>query len=554
MGFANAKPINIQNIPLSFLEYAFTTIICYNVCMPLQPIKFKKALEDLISEDKSLVQTTNPLKILIVGAEVAPYASVGGFASVLGYLSRELENLGHDVRLFMPKFGSIDEEKYDLQIIRKGLKIPTSDEHNPYLVCNVKQAKQPLGVPIYFLENQEYYEKRANVYGYSDDATRWALLCRGALEFIATDEFVPDVIHTNDWHTGLLPNYIKTDYSKHKSISKIATVFTIHNINFQGMLDHRNTSELDYDDGRSQIPSMYSDRITKLNFMKRGIIYSDAVNTVSKKYSKEVLTEEYGEGLNNLLLELQGKFFGIINGLDYEEFNPATDKLLAKNYTIKNLNDRIQNKIALQEEFDLQTGADIPVFGFVGRLDFQKGIDLMVETLHVALKDNNMQFICVGGGDAGLVQQLKSLKDKYPAKVGIHTYFNPTLPRLLFSGADVILYPSRFEPCGIVQIEAMRYGAVPLVRKVGGLADTVENFNTITKKGTGLVFNEFNNFALYGQIIRALELLNFKDIWRQIQKNGIEQDFSWVSSANEYINLYDLAINFKGKSELAGSR
>jgi starch synthase len=483
----------------------------------------------------------------MVATEAAPYATIGGFSSVIAYLSRALAKNGHDVRVFMPRFGFIDEEKYKIQMVYEGLEVPTDDEDTPVLICNVKSVRQPNGVTVYFLENQEYYEKRANVYDYSDDPTRWALLSRGVLEFIKKGKFVPDVIHANDWHTGVVSNYLRTAYKDDRVLSKIAVVFTIHNLQFQGMFDHRHVSELDFDDGKSQIASFFDPRLNKLNFMRRGIIYSDAVNTVSRTYSKEILTEEFGERLEKLLLEVKGKLFGIVNGLDYDEFNPATDKLIEKNYDIPTLNQRSLNKVALQKEFDLPVKDNVLLLGFVGRLDHMKGVDLIVNTLHQVMKDYDVQFVQVGGGDGGLAGMLYDLKNRFPDKVGIHPYPNFTLPRLIFAGTDCILYPSRFEPCGIVQIEAMRYGSIPIVRKVGGLADTVENFDSIKGTGTGFVFQEFDIFSLFGQVVRAVELYNNKKLWRQLVKNAMRADFSWEFSAQEYEKLYEVATSFQSK-------
>ncbi|MFA6982043.1 MAG: glycogen/starch synthase [Patescibacteria group bacterium] len=488
------------------------------------------------------------LKILMVGAEAAPYATVGGFSSVLAYLSRALVKQGHDVRLFIPKFGLIDEEKYKTKVIYEGLRVPTDDENNPELICNIKVCTNcEKSVPTYFLENQEYYEKRANVYGYSDDPTRWALLSRGILEFIRTEGFVPDVIHCNDWHTALVPNYLKTVYKKDPILCDIATVFTIHNINFQGNFDHKHVSELAYDDGKSPVAPFFSPTINTLNFMRRGILFADAVNTVSKTYSREILTPEFGEGLDRLLMETKGKLFGIVNGLDYDEFNPATDNLLEQNYDINSLDKRVKNKIALQKEYGLEANPNKVVFGYVGRLDWQKGVDLIVNTMRHVLVDYDVQFVQVGGGDGGITQMLYDLKDEFPDKVGIHPYPNFTLPRLLFSGCDCMVLPSRFEPCGIVQIESMRYGAVPIVRNVGGLADTVENFDSLEGTGNGLVFTNFDEFSLFGQIARAAELYNNKKLWQTLVNNAMSSDYSWEFSSKEYEKLYVRAISFKDK-------
>lgn len=489
------------------------------------------------------------MKILMVAAEASPYASVGGFSSVIGYLSKALVKKGHEVAIFMPKFGSLDEEKYKLKTVYTGLKVPTDDENTPYLICNVKVSEGIEGVKTYFLENQEYYEKRANVYGYSDDPTRWALLSRGALEFIKTGIFVPEVIHANDWHTGIVPDYLKNLYCKDEVLSKIALVFTIHNMHFQGVFDHKNVSELNLDDGKSPVASFFDERLNHQNFLRRGILYADAVNTVSKTYSREILTPEYGETLEKLLLEVKSKLFGIVNGLDYTEFDPQTDKMIEYNFSEKNLTTRAMNKEALQKEYDLPVDPNKLLLGFVGRLDPMKGVDLIVNTLHQVLKDYDIQFVQVGGGDGGIAGMLNDLKKRFPDKVGVHPYPNFTLPRLLFAGCDCIMCPSRFEPCGIVQIESMRYGAIPIVRKVGGLADTVQNFDSVTGEGTGFMFTEFNEFALFGQIVRAFELQKNKSLWKRLQLNAMKVDFSWEYSAKEYEKLYERAEGLKAKKQ-----
>ncbi len=497
-----------------------------------------KVLETLISEP----QHEKKFKILFVATEAGPYATVGGFASVIAYLTKELRRRGHDVRIFMPKFGFMDEEKYKTRMVYEGLKVPTGDETNPYLVCNVKTTVSN-SVQAYFLENQEYYELRANVYSYSDDPTRWALLSRGCLEFIKAGLFVPDIIHCHDWHTGLIPNYLKTEYKNDPLLNELATVFTIHNLAIQGVQDMNNVSELDFDDGRSPVSSFFDQRLNKQNFMRRGIIYADAINTVSKKYSREILTPEFGNGLDKLLNELRSKLYGIVNGLDYEAFDPAKDTLIETNYDKNSLDVRVENKIALQKEFDLAADDNKILFGFVGRLDWQKGVDLMIHTLEHVLSEFDVQFVQVGGGDVALADMLRELKGKFPDKVGIHPHLNYTLSRLLFAGCDVILYPSRFEPCGIVQLEAMRYGAIPLVRDVGGLSDTVEGFDSGSGEGTGFVFRQFDEFSLFAQVVRAVEIYKNRPLWRRLQKNAMSKDFSWAYSAREYERLYERTIS-----------
>ncbi|MEZ6255377.1 MAG: glycogen/starch synthase [Patescibacteria group bacterium] len=501
-----------------------------------------KVLENLIT-DVPENRGVAPMKILMVGAEVYPYASVGGYAMVLNYLSRALAAKGHDVRVFMPKFGFIDKgTQFDLETVIEGLRVPTDDPSEPYLICNVKVHRTSAGVMTYFLENMEYYEKRANVYGYVDDAVRWALLSRGALEFIRTGMFIPDIIHTHDWHTSVLCDYVNRNYRDDDILNDISTVLTIHSMGHQGMFNHRHVSELDYDDGRSSVAALLSDRINKQNFLRRGILYADMLTTVSKTYAKEILTPEYGECLDKLLLEVRSKLVGIVNGLNNVDFNPSTDPLLAKNFDIHTLPNRVENKYALQDALGLPIKQDALVVGMLGRLDGQKGTDLAIKTMRHVLKDFNVQFVQVGGGDGGLAEQLRGLHAEFPTKVGIHPYPNfSNLPRLMFGGSDVMLFPSRFEPCGIVQMEAMRYGSIPIVRDIGGLADTVTAFNSVTQEGTGLKFNDFNEFALFGQIVRAIELFQHKKLWNTLQKNAMSTDFSWSVRAQDYEKVYKAA-------------
>lgn len=495
-------------------------------------------------------KTSSPkLKILMVSAEVAPYASVGGISRVIPQLAKALCRRGHDVRVFMPKFGLIDERKYALKTVYESLQVPTDFENPPHLTCNIKFHQLDGYAPVYFLENQEYYEKRANVYGYSDDPRRWALLSRGALEFLKDSSWVPDMIHSHDWHTGIVSNYLKTTYQNDDKLSSIATTFTLHNLSHQGIFDHHNVSEMDFDDGRSDIANFFSDRLNKQNFLRRGIIYSDVVNTVSEKYALEILTSEFGEGLDQLLLELRSKLFGITNGIDPEEFNPEKDQLIPTNYSIESLDSRAENKLALQKEFGLPEDRDAPILAYEGRLDSQKGLDLMFEVLWPLLRlYEKVQFVEVGGGSGQYVEILKKLAHAFPKQVGIHPLPNFTLPRLVFSGADLLLIPSKFEPCGMVQMEAMRYGAVPIVRATGGLADTVDNFDPLSDTGEGFVFKNYDKWEFFAQVVRALEVFNHKDVWRDIVKRAMLKDLSWDKAALRYENLYQKGIKFSKES------
>jgi starch synthase len=487
-----------------------------------------------------------PLKVLFVSAEVHPYATVGGLGMVIFSLSRALKKMGIDCRIFMPKYGSIDEKKYKTEMVFEGLKVPTDDtaEEKKFLICNVKKhlPAEP-DVPVYFLENMEYYEKRSNVYGYSDDPIRFLLLSRGVLEFLRQSNWVPDVINCSDWHTGSLPNYLKTVYSQDPVLSKIKTLFSIHNLAHQAVFDHRFVSQIDFDDGKSPIAPFFSEKLSKQNFMRRGIIYSDLINTVSETYAQEIMTPEYGEKLDDLLKEVRTKVFGILNGLDYEQMDPATDKLIPFNFSISNLSERTKNKTHLQKEFNLECSKEIPILGMVTRLDEQKGIDLLFPILEILVTEFSCQFVIVGGGEAKYRSFFEEMNKKFPKKIGCHLMSDFNLSRHVFAGCDIFLIPSRFEPCGVTQMEAMRYGAIPVVRKTGGLADTVQDFDPRKNTGNGFVFEKFSSHALFGAIVRALETFKYKKIWQELMKRAMRADFSWEASAKKYLELYKKAIN-----------
>ncbi|MEK7166482.1 MAG: glycogen/starch synthase, partial [Patescibacteria group bacterium] len=308
-----------------------------------------------------------PLKIFFVAAEVAPYATVGGLSQVMYFLPKALIEMGHEVSIFMPKYGTIDEKKYNIKSLHTNLRVPTGETSGiTNLICNVKvRTGKKFEPTVYFLENMEYYEQRANVYGYMDDPTRFALLSRGALEFLkntgAGQNLKPDVIHANDWHTGYLINYLRNSYRDDPEMLKIASLFTIHNLALQGVFDFRYSSPLESDDGKGALASFLSERLKKQNGLKRGIIYADVVNTVSERYSREILKTEYGHGLDGLLKEVRAKLYGVLNGLDYDDFNPDTDKLIKKDFTVKTLKYRVENKVDLQKEFDLPVDEKIPV-------------------------------------------------------------------------------------------------------------------------------------------------------------------------------------------------
>jgi starch synthase len=493
------------------------------------------------------------LKILFIAAEAAPFASVGGLASVMYSLPKALNRLGHDARVFMPRYVFIDGDKNNLKMEKRELQVPTGSDNtdSKHLICNVKRfdetrdAESP--VTTYFLENQEYFELRTNVYGYNDDTIRWALLSRGALEFISYwSDWKPDIIVSSDWQTGLVPNYMKTLYKDDPVISKIVSVFSIHNLFYQAMYDHHFVSEMDYDHGRSEIPAIVGDpRMIKTNPMCRGIMHADYITTVSPNYAKEILTKDYGELLDDLLRERKSVLTGILNGIDYGVWNPATDPAIAARFDVETLDERAKNKVVLQERFGLKADKDAFVLAIVSRLTKQKGLDLLSNIMDTLLRELPIQLIVLGDGESDLMGYFQDLGAKNPGRVGVHLQYDSVLPHVIYAGADALLMPSRFEPCGLAQMEAMRMGTVPIVRKIGGLADSVADYDPSHNAGTGFVFEKFDSMAFLIAIVRAYENFRDKPLWQAIEKRAMEKDFSWDASAKKYSELFTKIVDKK---------
>jgi len=491
---------------------------------------------------QSNIKKHQQLKILFVGSEVSPFVKVGGLGEVLHSLPQALKNLGHDVRTMAPRYASIDEKEFPMEVILEGLGVPNQGGED--IICNVKKYKNGDGPVNYFLENQEYYEKRGSVYGYDDDPARWALLSKGTLEFIRNDSnnWKPDIIVANDWQGGLIPNYMKSEYIKDPILSKIASVFIIHNIYYQGMFDHRYTSELDYDDGQSTIPAITDPRLLKMNFMRRGIRYADVINTVSPSYAREITTADYGELLDALLQERRSRLFGILNGINYDNYNPETNPYVEFKYGVDSLEEKIKNKKILQQKFNLPEKKDAFVVCMISRFAEQKGIDLLVDTIEPMLVNFDFQLVLLGTGDPRYISLFAELDKRYK-NLATHLSFDNILPHTVYAGADAIIIPSRFEPCGLTQMESMRYGVVPIVRKIGGLADSVKDHAGEDDPGTGFVFEKYDKYAFVGTFMRAYETYKYPKVWHGIQKRAMKENFSWEKSAKEYEKLFLRALN-----------
>ncbi len=498
------------------------------------------------------------MNILFLSAEIAPFATVGGLSQVMYFLPRALQKLDNDVRMFTAHYGMMEKtapnkSEWNLKMLIPDLQVPV--EHNGLskesIPCAVSfYSKRKNIVQTYFLENQEFYKMRANVFGYKDDHTRWALLSKGCLEWLLTiyenkqERWWPDVIHCNDWHTAYFIELARTDERYKKMLERTPIVLTVHNFSFQGNYDFRYLQPKEKDTGEKPLESLLSEKLQRQNALLRGILYADAITTVSPSHAVEVLTPEYAEGLEDALYNVRGKLIGILNGLDVKEFNPATDPIIKEQFTIKSfVKAREENKKFLQKEFQLSVDPSKPLLAFLGRLAQQKGLDLLLEVLpHLLSEKQETQIIILGTGDDHYRQRLTHLQRAFTKQMGLHLRSDFRLPRKLFAGADIVLLPSLFEPGGIVALEALRYGAVPLVRRTGGLNDIIEDFNPNTKKGNGFSFANRDPWSLYTSLVEAIWLYHNKTLWEELVKNCLQCDFSWEYSAKEYMIWYEQVI------------
>lgn len=471
------------------------------------------------------------LKILMATSEAGPFAKTGGLADVLGSLPSALLKQGADVRVIMPKYGSIQKKLLDSIIYKRYIYIDLGWRH---LYCGIEQAEYN-GVTYYFIDNESNF-KRSNLYGYNDDCERYAFFCKAVLEVIPHLDFIPDIIHCHDWQTGMVPVLLEAKYRHLELYHNISTVFTIHNLRYQGIYgidDMREWFGLDYS-------YFTNDKLEFHNagsFMKGGLVYSNILTTVSETYAQEIKNSFYGEQLDGLLNARSKDLFGIVNGIDYEEFNSAKDKLIYQKYTKSNLAGKTANKLALQKDLNLTEGEDIPMMGLISRLVDQKGLDLIACVLDEILNEE-VQFVVLGTGDEKYETLFKEAMRKYPGKVSANIRFDNELAHKIYAASDFFLMPSLFEPCGLGQLISLKYGTLPICRETGGLKDTVLSYNEETGEGNGFTFINYNAHDMLYTVKRALSIYKRKTIRNKLKKVAMSYDFSWQSSAVKYMELY----------------
>jgi len=475
--------------------------------------------------------TENPLKILFLTAEAVPFAKVGGLADVAGSLPKALRGLGHDVRLMMPRYGTISSDEFQLEKIGEPFRVPAGGGKEYVHLIGSTMGED---IPVYLLWNEHYFTSREKVYGFEDDAQRFAVFGRGVLQAMRMLDWRPDVIHANDWHTAVVPTWLDMAGWREPYYRDIATLFTIHNLSYQGITGRLILTFAKMED----VEHLSVEPPGAVNWMAQGIAHSDLINTVSERYAEEILTPEMGMGLESLLRKREDRLHGVLNGLDYDEWNPVTDPWVPHNFDIRALDRRAANKTALQQQARLPARSDVPLIGMVSRLDQVKGMDLLEPTLTWLLGEHDAQFVVLGTGDPRYHEMFEEVQERYPDRMRAFLKFDAALARRIYASADMFLMPSVVEPCGLGQMIAMRYGSVPIVRETGGLADTVIDHDSAGGRGTGFAFLENSPEACQQALRRALEVYQDRETWRALQMRGMESDFSWTASAQEYVDLY----------------
>ena len=483
------------------------------------------------------------MKILFASSEAVPFAKTGGLADVSGSLPRVLAEMGHEVFLILPKYRPIDEKRFPLTKTGILLKVPIA------LKVETAEVYSSESVPhfhSFFIRKDAYYD-RDQLYGtpsgdFEDNAERFTFFSRAILEAALALEVSLDIIHCNDWQTGLAPVYLKTLYRNSSSLKQAASIFTIHNIGYQGLFWHYDMqlTNLGWELFTPQALEFYG----KVNFLKAGIVFADAVTTVSRKYMEEIQTPEFGAGLDGVLRDRKEDLYGILNGVDYDEWSPGKDPFIKERYGPAGLKGKRICKADLQREFGLAMTEEVPLIGMISRLDEQKGFDLIAAIME-KLMELGPQCVLLGTGKEKYHLLLENLQKKYPQQLGVKIAFDNALAHKIEAGADMFLMPSRYEPCGLNQIYSLKYGTVPIVRATGGLDDTIQDFSPLSAEGNGFKFRDYAASGLLETIQRALRAYRDRPLWEKLMVRGMSADFSWKRSASEYLKVYQETIEKK---------
>lgn len=481
--------------------------------------------------------------ILMVSSEAVPFAKSGGLADVAGTLPKAIVDNGYDIRVVMPYYKTIkDVYKKDMKKlvsfnVRLGWRNQTAN------IYEYRLQTEKGNTLIYYLIQNDYYFERDSLYGFDDDGERYMFFSKAVLEMLPKLNFKPSMLHCNDWQTGTVPVMLKEVYAKRDDFYKdMKTLYTIHNLKFQGICGFEFLEMMELDSSYFTMDKL--EYYGNVSMMKAGIVYCDKLNTVSETYAKEVQLPQYGCTLEKLLRHCSEKLYGVLNGIDNDFYEPLTDKLIYNNYGMCSLINKVANKMRLQEEMGLDINPDVPMIAIISRITDQKGFDFVGEKIDELLA-LDAQFVILGTGEKALEDMFRYMESKAPGKVKANMFFSEELANTIYGSADMILIPSRFEPCGLTQLISFRYGTVPIARETGGLADTVKEYNPVTKEGTGFAFRNCSGDEMMSAIRRALDAYSNKEVWDELVKKIMALDYSWNTSAMKYIRLYEGAIGKK---------
>lgn len=472
------------------------------------------------------------LKVLFAASESVPFIKTGGLADVAYSLPKELRKAGVDVRVVLPFYQDIRDDLKNNMILIREFNVSVG-WRNQY--CGIKYMEYD-GIPFYFIDN-EYYFKRNGIYGFYDDGERFAYFNHAVLKMIQEIDFIPQIIHCNDWHTGMISLLLHAHYHMNPQYAGIRTVFTIHNLKFQGVFpsdilgdllslsdDYNHTDALEFYGG--------------ISFMKGGITYSDKITTVSGSYALEIQNEFFGEKLDGLLRKRNNDLCGILNGIDYDSYNPETDPYIFQTYNKDSIHNKLVNKSKLQELLNLPRREDVPLIAMVSRIDAMKGFDLLFRVME-ELMGMDLQIVILGTGDHTFESKLREFAYRYPDKLSVQIMFSTELAQKIYAGSDMLLMPSLFEPCGLSQLIALRYGTIPIVREIGGLKDTVFSYNEYYEIGNGFTFMNYNAHDMLYTIERAIRFYYDKRIWYKLICHAMDSQNNWYHSAEQYKFLYE---------------
>lgn len=479
------------------------------------------------------------MKILYVTAECWPFVKTGGLGDVSYALPKALKKEGADVRVIMPKYSNIPtylKDKFK-PVAEFSVKVGWRNQY-----CGMETMELD-GVTFYFIDNEFYFKRsdEPSIYGHGDDPERFAFFSNAVLSSMEKLNFYPDVMNLNDWHTGMIPLLLKEDYGHLKKYKNIKTVYTIHNLQYQGIFNKDmlgNVFDISYDYFNNGDIEFYG----KVNFMKAGIVFADKVTTVSKTYVEEIQTPFYGEGLEGLLKSNSYKLEGILNGIDYDLNDPATDKAIFEKFDVSCIHKKLQNKIKLQEILGLEANPNIPLVGIVSRLTSQKGLDLINYMMPEIMREN-LQMVVLGTGEHQYQSMFNYYNSNFSNKLSARITFDSAFAQQIYAACDIFLMPSLYEPCGIGQMLAMRYGSIPIVRETGGLKDTVTPYNKYTGDGNGFSFTNYNAHEMFFTLQKAITLYQDKNIWNNLIINAMNTDNSWKKSAQDYMRIFNGLIS-----------